>query len=108
MSKNIEDRKKEIREKLVNDLFVEKYSTFKESVELINQAFDIFNINYQYTYDKFCQDFTDETMKYVDDNPNIDITGYKEMYLSTPLIVMSLINKIKNEHGFKKELLDKK
>lgn len=103
MDRKIEERKRIIKEKLSNDLYVERYDTFKESVVLINRAMDIFDINYQYDYNSFCRDFTEETMKYIENNPDVDISEYSQMYIYTPLIVMSLIEKIKNKYGFKKQ-----
>jgi len=99
----IEKRKQEIKDRLFNDLFVEKYDDFKESVKMINKAFEAFDINYQYDYNTFCKDFTDETMLYIDENPEVDITSYKEMFMSTPIIVSSLIKKIKDKYGFKND-----
>lgn len=108
MDKKIEERKRIIKEKLSNDLYVERYETFKESVVLINKAMDIFNINYHYDYNSFCRDFTEETMRYIDNNPDVDITEYSQMYIYTPLIVMSMIERVKDVYGFKKQknLLD--
>jgi len=99
--KEIKERKKDIKEKLFNDLFVERYDTFKNSVILINKVFESFNINYQYTYNTFCKDFAEEIMEFMDQNPNVDISEYDKIFVFTPIILMSLINKIKDEHGFK-------
>lgn len=104
----IEKRKNEIRERLFNDLFVDRYDDFKESVKMINKAFESFNINYQYDYNTFCRDFAEETMIYIEDNPDVDLTQYKEMFMSTPIIVSSLVRKIKDKYGFKNnDLMDR-
>ena len=44
-----------------------------------------------------------EIAEYIENNPDVDISEYSQMYIYTPLIVMSLIEKIKNKYGFKKQ-----
>lgn len=97
--KDIEFKKKELKDKLENELYVEKYSTFKNSIFLINEALKSFNINYQYTYDTFCADFTYECLKYQDENPNVDMTSATEIMLYIYPIIISIIDKTKNKYG---------
>ena len=101
MIDDIEERKKDLKEKLEVDLYVDRYSTFKESVELINQALETFNVNYQYLYNEFCVEFTNECLKYLDDHPDADMLDPGYMMVYTMPIVMNMINNAKNKYGFK-------
>jgi len=98
---NIEERKKEFKERITNELFVERYDSFKESISLINLALSNYNINYQYTYDQFCSDYIDECIDYMDKHPNVDMMDAKQLYFYTLPIIISIIDKAKNNHGFK-------
>jgi hypothetical protein len=99
MDEDLEKKKKEIKDKLENELYVERYSTFRESVELINAALDSFGINYQYTYNVFCKDFTSECLNYIDKHPNVDMTDPRQMMTYTFPIVMSIVENVKNKYG---------
>lgn len=96
---DVEKQKREIKLKLENELYVDRYDSFKESVFLINEALKSFNINYQYSYDEFCADFTQECLKYIDEHPTVDMTAPKEMMLYTLPIVMAIIENTKNKYG---------
>ena len=91
---SLEDRKREIRELLVNNLFVERYESFKESVDLINKAFESFELDFRYSYNNFCDDFLKECMSFMDNHSDIDIRDPKKMYVYTPIIVMHMITKV--------------
>lgn len=97
--KDIQIKKKELKDKLENELYVDTYSTFKNSISLINEALKSFDINYQYTYDKFCIDFTEECLLYQDEHPNVNMTSSIEIMLYIYPIVISIINKKKKEYG---------
>jgi len=103
MSSDIEERKKEFKEKLINDLFIERYDTFKESITLINMALENFKMNYQYTYDGFCNDYINECMEYMDKYPTLDMMNPRQISLLTLPLILSIINKIKNKYGFKND-----
>jgi hypothetical protein len=100
-SEDLEERKKEFKERLVNELFVERYASFKESIELINETLENFNINHRYNYDEFCTDYTDACMEYMDKHRHIDMMDPKQLYLYTLPILINIIEKVKNKHGFK-------
>jgi Mg-chelatase subunit ChlI len=106
MNEELEKRKKDLRDRLESELYVERYDTFKESVQLINQALEFFKIDHNYTYDEFCQDFTEECMKYMDEHPKSDMQDPRQMMLSVFPIVMSIIDRSKEKYGFKNDKLD--
>lgn len=97
----LEDRKKEFKDRLINELFVERYDTFKESVTLINEALTVLKIDYKYSYDEFCTDYVEECMIYMDENPKVDMMDQNQLYFYALPIIISMIDKIKNKHGFK-------
>jgi len=101
MNDDVESKKKELKERLESDLYVDRYSSFRESVELINKALESFNINYQYTYNEFCSDFTNECLKYIDEHPKVDMTDPQQMMVYTFPIVMSIVDRAKNKYGIK-------
>jgi hypothetical protein len=103
MNEDIESVKMEIKQKLENDLYVDRYSTFKESVALINQALTSFNINYQYTYNEFCSDFTNECLNYIEQNPTVDLTDPRQLMIHTLPMILSIVDKAKNKYGFRND-----
>lgn len=95
----IEIKKKELKDKLENSLYVERYDTFKESVELINLSLISFRINHQYNYNEFCSEFTEACLEYVEKHPDVDMTDAKQIIIYTLPIVMSIVEKAKNKYG---------
>jgi len=108
MNEELEKKKTDLRERLESELYVERYDTFKESVDLINKALEFFKIDHKYTYDEFCQDFTTECMKYMDENPKTDMNDPRQMAISIFPIVMSIVDRTKDKYGFKNDKLDSK
>jgi hypothetical protein len=70
----IEEQKKFLKKALI-DSFVEESDAYKKTIKIINSDLNKSNINYQYTYDEFCVEFLNETLKNID---KIDIFGYDE------------------------------
>ena len=98
---DLESRKRELKEKLENELYVDRYSTFKECVDLINGALDTFKINYNYTYNEFCAEFTEECLNYMDTHPNADMNDTRQMMIYIFPMIMSMLEKSKNKYGLK-------
>jgi len=99
VDEDIESKKEKFKDRLINELFVERHSTFKESVELINMALSEFKINYQYSYDDFCTDYLKECLNYMDVNPDVDMMNPNQLATHTLPIVLSIVDRIKNEYG---------
>lgn len=70
----IYERKIVIKEALVNS-FVEEHNAYKNTISFINKELYDNDIQYQYTYDEFCVDFLDQTLKEIE---NVDIFNYDE------------------------------
>ena len=97
MGNDLEIKKKELKDKLENELYVERYDTFKETVTLLNEALINIGINYTYNYDTFCSDFTLQCLKYLDLHPDVDLTDANQIVLHTLKIVMLMIEVVKNK-----------
>jgi len=70
----IYERKKVIKEALVNS-FVEEHYAYKNTISFINKELCDNEIQYQYTYDEFCVDFLAQTLKEIE---NVDIFNFDE------------------------------
>lgn len=102
MDKNdLEKRKKEFTERLTNDLFVERYDSFKESIELINMALENFGIDHKFNYNEFCKTYIEESMIYLDNNPTVDLMDSHQLYFHTLPILMNILEKTRNKYGIK-------
>lgn len=99
----LEEKKREFKERIEIELFVERYDTFKESVVLINEALKIIKIDYQFTYNEFCSEYIEECMNYMDKHPNIDMMDPKQLYFYTLPIIISLLEKTKIKYGINNE-----
>jgi hypothetical protein len=97
----LNERKKDLKERLENDLYVNRYDTFKQSVFFINKSLDFFNINHKYTYDEFCIDFTNECLDFMEKNPDVDMQDPKQIVIFIPTIVMSMMINAEKKYGLK-------
>lgn len=98
---DLEERKKEFKERLINELFIERYSSFKESLSLINEALDNININHQYNYDEFCTDYTEACLEFMDKHIHVDMMDPKQIHFYTLPILINILEKVKNKYGLK-------
>ena len=57
-----EENKKLLLQSLTQS-FVDDYLVYKNMVERINNDFDTLELDYQWTYDEFCVNFLNESMK---------------------------------------------
>lgn len=73
---DIKTRKEIISSALVNS-FVDDYKAYKKTIDFINNDFISSNIDFQYSYDQFCIDFLDQTMKNI---KNIDISESNDKF----------------------------
>ena len=70
----INERKKVIKEALINS-FVEEHNSYKNTVNIINKELSDNDIKYQYSYDEFCIEFLNQTLKEIE---NVDIFNFDE------------------------------
>jgi hypothetical protein len=75
----VNERKKVLKSALVNS-FVDDYKSYKNAVEYINTDLSNAHIDFQYTYDEFCIDFLDETLKNLDKVDIFDAEKYNQFY----------------------------
>ena len=76
----IEKRKRVLKTALVNS-FVDDYKAYKKTIEFINQDLINLKVNFQYSYDQFCIDFLDQTMKNVEDIDIFKVNEYNQFYI---------------------------
>ncbi len=102
----IEERKKVLKTALINS-FVEDYKAYKNTISFINQDLENSNIKFQYTYDDFCVEFLNQTLKNIE---NIDIfkeDKYNNFYINfwqfNLYNLQCMLNDKLNELGYKYE-----
>ena len=76
----VEERKKILKETLINS-FVDDYKAYKETVKFINKDLKKSKIEFQYSYDEFCIDFLNETLKNVEDIDIFTVENYDQFYI---------------------------
>ena len=69
------DEQKQFLKKALIDSFVNEHKAYKKTIEFINLDLTSSDIDYQYSYDEFCVDFLEQTLKNID---SIDIFNYDE------------------------------
>lgn len=77
----IEERK-EILKTALTYSFVEDYKEYKSTVEFINNDLKKSNIDYQYTYDEFCIDFLNQTLKNIEEIDIFSFNEYNQFYIN--------------------------
>jgi hypothetical protein len=77
----IVERKKVIKNALTNS-FVDDYKAYKTTIEFINKDLEKSKINYQYSYDEFCVEFLNQTLKNIEDIDIFTVEGYDQFYIN--------------------------
>lgn len=77
----IDDRKKVLKSALTNS-FVEDYSSYKNTIEFINSDLAKSNIDYQYSYDDFCIEFLNQTLKNIEEIDIFSFNEYDQFYVN--------------------------
>ena len=72
----IEERKEILREALINS-FIEEYKSYKNIVKIINKDLRKSKIDFKYSYNDFCIDFLNESLKNIE---KIDIFSDKAQF----------------------------
>lgn len=102
----VEDRKRVIKSSLTNS-FVDDYKAYKTTIEFINNDLKNSNINFQYSYDDFCIEFLNETLKNIEDIDIFTVRGYNEFYINfwqfSLYNLQCMLNKKLDELGYKYE-----
>lgn len=62
---NMEERKQVLEKALINS-FVDEYASYKNIVKIINKDLKRSEINYKYTYNEFCLEFLNESLKNIE------------------------------------------
>jgi len=103
---DINEQKKFMETALI-DSFVDEYDAYQKTIKYINSDLNKSNIDFQYSYDKFCVDFLNQTLKNLN---NIDIFEFDEFdkfYINfwrfNLYNLQSMLNKKITELGYKYE-----
>ncbi len=106
---NVQENK-ELLLKALTQSFVDDYTAYKKIVENINCDFNKLEIDYQWTYDEFCVNFLNESMKKLE---QIDIFKelsfdqfYKNFWKFNLIVVRTIIISKFDELGYNFEEYD--
>jgi len=75
------ERKRIIKKALTNS-FVDDYGAYKNTISFINRDLEKSNIDFQYSYDEFCVEFLNETLKNIEDIDIFTVEGYDQFYIN--------------------------
>jgi hypothetical protein len=106
----LEERKKVIKEALTTS-FVDDYKDFKYTVSLLNKDLKKVKIDFKYSYDEFCVDFLNQTLKTIED---VDIFDgefgqfYDNFWKFNLYNLQSMVNKKLDEVGVDRDVFYKK
>jgi len=75
----IQERKKILKTALTNS-FVDDYISYKNTIDFINSDLSDSNIKYQYSYDEFCVEFLNQTLKNIEDIDIFNNEKYDQFY----------------------------
>jgi hypothetical protein len=77
----VDDRKKVLHFALTTS-FVDDYKAYKNTIEFINKDLSESNIDFQYTYDEFCVEFLNQTLKNLEDIDIFSFNEYNQFYVN--------------------------
>lgn len=72
--------RKEILESALVKSFVEDYREYKNTIKFINNDFKKSDIKFQYSYDQFCVDFLNETLKNLETTDIFKYENFSDFY----------------------------
>jgi len=75
----IQERKNVLKKALTNS-FVDDYISYKNTIDFINNDLLNSNINFQYSYDEFCVEFLNQTLKNIEDVDIFDNDKFDKFY----------------------------
>ena len=74
--------KKKILESAIVNSFIDDYKAYKRTIDFINKDLKELNINYQYTYDEFCVEFLNESLKNMDNIDIFNVEHYNQFFIN--------------------------
>ena len=103
MVNSVEERKKILTQAL-NQSFVDDYNAYKSIIDNINSDLKELNIDYQWTYDEFCVEFLNESMKKLEEIDIFRSTNFQDFYRNfwdfNLIVVRDIIMNKFNELGY--------
>lgn len=73
--------RQELLKKALIESFVDEYKIYRKTLDSINKYFNDYNIDFQYTYDDFCSEFLNHSMKNIEHIDIFSIEQYNQFYL---------------------------
>jgi len=75
-------QKKELLKEILTTSFVDDFKKYKKTIKLINNDLKKSDINFQYSYDNFCIDFLNETLKNIQHIDIFNSDEYEQFYIN--------------------------
>ena len=101
-----EEQKKVLEITLINS-FVDDYKSYRNTIDFINTDLKISNIKFQYSYDEFCVEFLNQTLKNVDEIDIFSANDNNNFYINywqfNLYNLQCMLNKKLDELGHKYE-----
>jgi len=102
----IEERKSVLKSALINS-FVDDHDAYKNTIKFINKDLKKSKINFQYSYDEFCVEFLNETLKNVENIDIFMVNEYNQFYINfwqfNLYNLQCMLNRKLNDLGYKYE-----
>lgn len=92
------EEKKDMIESRLSTIFVEKYDFFKETIEKLNEIFVKYDVDFQYDYNTYCQEYIVKCISIIKKDPEIDIMDDK-YFLVYGIISASMVNDKNKKYG---------
>jgi hypothetical protein len=95
----IDDRTDEITE-FLTEIFVEKRDTFKKMILEVNKIIkDSMKLDFQYTYDTFCNDYLEVFVSFFQRHIEVDYMDMNMVSFYTNIILGEILLKIKIKYS---------
>jgi len=92
------DEKKDMIQSRLSTVFVEKYDFFKETIDKLNELFVKYNVEFQYDYNTYCQEYIEKCISIIEKDPSIDLMNDK-YFLVYGIISASMVNDKNKKYG---------
>jgi len=100
----VDERKNVLKTALTNS-FVEDYLSYKNAIGVINSDLTEYNIDFQYSYNEFCIEFLNQTLKNIEEIDIFSFNEYNQFYINfwqfNLYNLQCMLNKKIDELGYK-------
>jgi len=92
------EEKKDLVTRQLSIVFVDKYDFFKDTINKLNEVFVKYDVDFQYGYNTYCQEYIEKCKTMIDKDPDIDIIDDK-YYLVYGIISASMVSDKNKKYG---------